>query len=65
MTGMTLINYINSKRVIKAKELLLKTNKNVTAIAEEVGFKSAPYFYRTFKKYVGLTPSEYRVVIVD
>jgi len=51
---------INSKR-IDASLSLLKNNKQFTieAIALEVGFKSKSTFYRAFKKYKGITPTNF------
>ncbi len=59
-TGMNLIHYINTKKIIMAKEMLLNKDENIGSIAEEVGFQSVPHFYRVFKKNVGVTPSAYR-----
>ncbi|GGE40717.1 AraC family transcriptional regulator [Pullulanibacillus camelliae] len=60
MTGMNVTDYITTKRIIKAKELLLNTDDTVALIAEKSGFYSTPHFYRMFKRYVGKTPSHYR-----
>ncbi|MGE7760055.1 helix-turn-helix domain-containing protein [Peribacillus sp. NPDC097895] len=59
-TGIGLIVYLNTKRIIKAKELLLETNHTVATIADMCGFESMPQFYRTFKKYTDLTPAAFR-----
>ena len=59
-TGMGLTIYLNHKRVIKAKELLLKTNQKVSFIAEMCGFESITHFHRIFKKYMEMTPATYR-----
>jgi AraC-like DNA-binding protein len=59
-TGMGLTVYLNHKRVIKAKELLLKTNQNISLIAEMCGFESITHFHRIFKKYIEMTPAAYR-----
>jgi two-component system response regulator YesN len=53
-------DYLNNVRVKKAKELLKTTNLKVYEIAYEVGYKNSKYFYYIFKKYSGLTPSDYR-----
>ena len=52
---------INEKRVDKAKQLLNNKVNQITieAIAYESGFNSRASFYRAFKKYTALTPSEY------
>jgi AraC-like DNA-binding protein len=44
----------------RARELLLKTGKTVSEIAEDVGYANAPYFYRQFRAHHGVTPAEYR-----
>ncbi|MBO1513906.1 AraC family transcriptional regulator [Metabacillus bambusae] len=59
-TGIGLIVYLNTKRVIKAKELLLETNHTLSHIAEICGFESMSHFHRIFKKYINMTPSVYR-----
>ena len=57
---MTFYDLINSKR-IEASLSLLRDNENLTieAITAEVGFKSKSTFYRAFKKYKGITPTDY------
>jgi len=59
-TGMGLTVYLNTKRVIKAKELLLETNHTISYIAEICGFESMTHFHRIFKKYIDMTPVNYR-----
>ncbi|WP_429470697.1 AraC family transcriptional regulator [Neobacillus sp. B4I6] len=59
-TGMGLTVYLNSKRIIKAKELLLETNHSVSYIAEICGFESMTHFHRIFKKYINITPASFR-----
>lgn len=58
--GMGVTDYIRHKRIEKAKDLLLKTNRSVAQIGREVGFEDANYFTRIFKKEEGMTPKEYR-----
>ncbi|UOQ86471.1 helix-turn-helix transcriptional regulator [Gracilibacillus salinarum] len=60
LTGMGPTAYINKKRILQSKELLLHTDHTISFIAEKTGFESTPHFYRTFKKYAGMTPSEFR-----
>lgn len=52
--------YIRSKRMEHAKELLRSTDMSIAAIAEQVGFTSASYFISTFKAHEKTTPSAYR-----
>ena len=53
-------DYICSKRIERAKELLESTNIPIVDIAYEIGFSSVSAFYAFFKKNVGATPKEYR-----
>ena len=52
--------YINSKRVEYAKELLLTTENSVKEIAGMVGIPDDNYFSKIFRKYTGVTPVEFR-----
>lgn len=58
--GINLTDYINSVRVEKVKELLVETDMLIRDIGPKVGIYSRTTFVRTFKKVVGITPSEYR-----
>ncbi|MCM1044034.1 MAG: AraC family transcriptional regulator [Candidatus Gastranaerophilales bacterium] len=58
--GVTVNNYILSKRITHAKQLLRFTDKTLEAIGTECGMGAPTYFSRTFKKWEGISPSEYR-----
>jgi len=60
VTGTTFKEYLAKLRVDKAKELLLKNNLSITDIAYQIGFKSLSYFYRAFKKFTKINPTEFR-----
>lgn len=60
VTGDNFINELNRYRIEKAKELLVSSEITISAVAEEVGYKSIPYFYKTFTKFTGQAPTEYR-----
>jgi AraC-like DNA-binding protein len=60
LTGINLTAFITQKKIIKAKELLHGTDEKIIYIAEQCGFESMPHFHRTFKRYVGMTPAEFR-----
>ena len=47
-------------RMEKAKELLGDNKYKLYDVSIEVGYENPSYFSRQFKKYTGLTPSEYR-----
>ncbi|MDD5797297.1 MAG: response regulator [Clostridiaceae bacterium] len=59
-TGGSINTHINNLRMNKAGELLCGTNRYIKEIAVAVGFEDQLYFSRLFKRYSGLTPSEYR-----
>ena len=58
--GKTFIEYLIGKRMDKAKELLMTTDKRSSEIAYEVGYKDPHYFSYTFKKTQGMTTKEFR-----
>ncbi|MBY9078329.1 helix-turn-helix domain-containing protein [Paenibacillus sp. HN-1] len=60
LTTMNVTQYVNAKRIIRAKELLIRTNKNITEIAELCGYETPTHFYRVFKALTGFTPNKYR-----
>lgn len=60
-TGLTLINYLHLYRIKKAKKLMLgDSDDSLLRISEQVGYESVRHFFSVFKKYCGVTPSEYR-----
>lgn len=52
--------YIASKRIQKAKELLAEENLSIEEIAERVGYNDYYYFTKVFTKISGISPSKYR-----
>lgn len=52
--------YLDHVRVEQAVKLLEKKECHVYEISEKVGYTDVNYFYKKFKKYTGLTPTEYR-----
>jgi AraC-like DNA-binding protein len=51
---------IETRKLIEAKHLLLSTDKSVSEIGFELGYKEKSYFTNVFKKKLGLTPTEFR-----
>lgn len=51
--------------VIHSQLLLTETNKTIANIAYELDFEDPSYFTRLFKKIVGISPSEYRMNMVN
>ena len=59
-TGMNFREYLFQIRMNKAVELLKDIRYNISEIASCVGYKDTHYFSKQFKKYMGVTPREYR-----
>jgi AraC-like DNA-binding protein len=53
-------DYLNSRRITKAKNLLRTSDQSVTEIAVSLGFADPTGFGRIFKKLTGHTPSAFR-----
>ena len=60
MTNFNFLDYVNKKRIEHAAILLLSTDISVNDLSKTVGYGSDITFRRLFKKYMGITPSEYR-----
>lgn len=58
--GSTLTEYVSRRRVNHAMFLLEATSLQIQTIAQQCGIPDVNYFTRTFKKYAGITPKEYR-----
>ncbi len=58
-TGRNFTDLLAEKRVEKAKTLL-RSQMSVKEITFAVGFNSQNYFTKVFKKYCGITPTEYK-----
>lgn len=59
-TGHTLTSFITIRRIEKAKQYFHHTKDTISEISERCGFSDPNYFTRVFKKYVGLTPTQYQ-----
>lgn len=59
-TGKSAQEHIQLKLIALAKERIFDTDKSVSQIAFELGFKYPQHFNRMFKKNTGYTPVEYR-----
>ena len=56
----TVGEFLNARRVAKAKELLQRTALPMEEIAQQVGFSSGSYFSKAFKKVAGISPLQFR-----
>jgi len=59
VTNYTLTNYIVEKRIAQAAHYLTG-DMTINKAAEKVGFNNYSYFYKTFKRYMGMNPAEYK-----
>ncbi len=59
-TGVSVTAHLQNLRIQKAKELLISTNDRIREVAHKSGFTDERYFEKLFKRYEGITPSEYR-----
>lgn len=62
LTGKSLIDYTNMLRIQKAKQILMESTRSMTQIASEVGYYNVQSFNRFFRKYEGMSPSNYRAL---
>ncbi len=59
-TGQTMGDCYNRMKIDYAKELLLAPGTTISSVAELLRFDSANYFSKTFKRYSGMSPREWR-----
>lgn len=59
-TGYTFVAYVNRTRCKMAQRLLLDGGLSIREVGERCGFESPSYFARSFQRYVGMLPGEYR-----
>lgn len=60
MTGFSPKQYFLMLKINRAKELLLRQDKRIKNIAEQLGFDDPYYFSRLFRKKEGVSPEKYR-----
>lgn len=58
--GVNFVDYLTDLRMQAAKELLQDPMRSTSEVAGMVGYESANYFTRAFKRKVGMTPTDYR-----
>ena len=58
--GQNFNSYLDTVRIENAIKLLNTTSLKVYEISAKVGYKNVDYFQQKFKKYVGMTPTDYR-----
>lgn len=58
--GKTPSALIREQVILEAKRLLLATSRQVTQVADELGYEDVSYFVRLFRKHTGYTPEVFR-----
>jgi AraC-like DNA-binding protein len=58
--GITFQEYLARRRIDRAQQLLLNPLLSITEVAHGAGFGDLSHFNRTFRRYVGSSPSVYR-----
>ena len=64
-TGLSPMQYVIHRRIGQAQSLLAETNIPIKQIEEQLGFGSSCHLTSMFKKYVGISPREYRKYFAD
>ncbi|MCF7946291.1 MAG: helix-turn-helix domain-containing protein [Spirochaetia bacterium] len=59
-SGFTVLSYLQDRRIREAMRLLKDPRRNVSEIFHLCGFSNGSYFCKVFKRYTGVTPSEFR-----
>lgn len=59
-TGLSVLEYVTGKKIARAKELLLSTDRSVEQISGELGYYNYSYFFKVFKRQEGKSPAQYR-----
>lgn len=65
LIGMTPSDFIRNIRLRRACELLKKPDVDITQVAYTLGFTSQPHFSTAFKRFTGVSPTEYRTMHVQ
>lgn len=58
-TGDTFLHYVENLRIEKACELILTSEYKIAVVAEKVGYTNDASFRRSFKRVMGVSPSQY------
>ncbi len=59
-TGESFSSYVNRIRIEESKRLLLSSEDPIAQIAVSIGFTDQSYFCRVFRRFVGMSPRQYR-----
>lgn len=64
-SGVPVMTHLHHAAIEIAKEKLLTTEESVTEISHSLGFRYPNHFSRLFRRYVNVTPSEFRLQAVQ
>ena len=59
-SGHTLAEFINLTKINKAKDMIREHNQNFAEISFSLSFDNPQYFTRVFKRFTGMTPTEFK-----
>ena len=59
-TGKRFIDFVTERKIDEAKKLLRYSDEKIVFISQNLNYASMPHFLKIFRKYVGMTPTEYR-----
>lgn len=59
--GISIGAYIRREKIIRAKNLLIYSDRSIMEISEYLAFPSQSYFGQIFKREVGMTPKQFRI----
>jgi AraC-like DNA-binding protein len=59
-TGISPMKYVMYRKIGESQNLLMNTKMLISEVAEKLNFNDNSHFSAAFKKYVGMTPKEYR-----
>ena len=60
-SGRSVMDWLNAHCILRAQVLLRHSDLSVYEVAEQLGFQSATFFSRFFRRETGQTPSAYRL----
>ena len=65
VSGYSIINYFTMMKINEAKRLIREGKYNFFEISEMLMFSNSHYFSSVFKKYTGMTPTQYKKACVN
>ena len=60
VTGINFLQYLNGYRLNMAIDMMKEGGVNISEIAPKCGFQNPGYFAKIFKRYFGMTPTQFR-----